>query len=62
MNLFTDEQKNKLFSGKYFLVICSGIAFLYATWAKVLDPPVVAAIVTMVFSNYFNKKNGNGGQ
>lgn len=58
MNFLTDEQKNKLFSGKYFLTLCAGTAFLYATRAKILPPEAVASIISVVVMAYFNKKNG----
>jgi hypothetical protein len=50
---------NKLFSGRYFLTICCGLVFIYAAWAGKLNEATIAAIITSVFTNYFNKKDTN---
>ena len=46
---------NKLLSGKFLLTIIAGLTFAYATYAKLLEPQAISAIVTMVFVSYFNK-------
>ena len=55
--------KEKLLSGRYFLTVVSGIVFAYATYTKLLNAEAVAAIVTMVFLNYFQRDRSkeNGG-
>ena len=54
--------KGKLLSGRYFLTLVVGIAFLYATWAKILPPEAVASIISVVIVAYFQRddrtKNG----
>ena len=49
---------NKLFSGKYFLTVVTGLVFVYAACNKLIDNDVIATIVAMVFSLYFSRKNG----
>lgn len=54
----------KIFSGKYFLTICCGIVFVYASFARVLNEATIAAIIVGVFKDYFaqsKESNGNGG-
>lgn len=54
--------KDKLLSGRYFLTVISGLVFAYATYTKLLNAEAVAAIITMVFINYFQKdRTQNGG-
>ena len=47
---------NKLYSGRLWLTIISGLTFAYAVVFKVLTPEAIAAILTLVFTSYFNKK------
>ena len=55
--------KEKLFSGRFWLTVITGLVFAYATCTKILDSQAVSAIVTMVFIAYFQRtdrgKNGN---
>ena len=55
--------KDKLLSGRYFLTVISGLVFAYATYTKLLNAEAVAAIITMVFINYFRQDRpaNNGG-
>jgi len=50
---------NKLLSGRYFLTICAGVTFVYATWAKILPAEAVASIISVVVMAYFSKKENN---
>ena len=56
------EIYEKLLSGRYYLTLVGGIAFLYCAWKRVLEPQAIATIITMVFINYFqrdrSKENG----
>lgn len=45
---------SKLFSGKYFLTVCCGVAFLYAVYAKILNEATIGVIIFGVFKDYFN--------
>jgi uncharacterized membrane protein len=53
--------KEKLLSGRYFLTIISGIVFAYAVWQKLLNAEGTAAIITMVFINYFRQDRPTNG-
>jgi len=57
------EVINKLLSGRYALTILAGLAFIYATWKRILPAEAVATIITMVFMAYFqrNDRPTNGG-
>ena len=46
----------KCTSGKYFLTVCSGVVFIYATVARILPEEAIASIVSTVFAMYFLKK------
>ena len=48
--------KDKMCSGRYFLTIVCGIAFLYAVIKALLPPEAVVAVISMVFISYFQKK------
>jgi len=61
MNIPTNNKKSMLLSGRYFLTITSGVAFLYTVWQRVLPPEAIATIITMVFSLYFSRQDRNGG-
>ena len=60
MGLLTDGQKDKLFSGRYFLTLCAGTTLVYATWAKILPPEAVASIISVVIMAYFQRTDKNG--
>lgn len=47
--------KEKLLSGRYFLTVISGLVFAYAIYSKLLNAEATAAIITMVFINYFQR-------
>ena len=48
----------KLLSGKYFLTVIAGIAFLYCVVHKSLPSEAIAAILMGIIMSYFQKKNG----
>jgi len=50
----------KLLSGRLWLTIIAGAVFAYATYAKVLEPQAISAILVLAFTSYFNKKTNNG--
>ena len=56
------EHIDKLLSGRLWLSIISGLVFAYATWKRVLPAEAVAAITTMVFSNYFSRHDRPNGK
>lgn len=47
---------NKLLSGRFILTVISGIVFAYASWKNKINAEAIAAILSMVFVSYFNKK------
>ena len=47
---------DKLLSGRFWLTIIAGLTFAYGTYAKLLPPEAIAAIVVMVFQAYFSRK------
>ena len=55
--------KEKLFSGRFWLTVITGFVFAYAVIKRILPAEAAAAIITMVFSNYFNRNDRvkNGG-
>lgn len=53
--------KNKALSGRYFLTIACGVAFLYATYKGTLSPEAITGIITMVFVSYFERKDRTNG-
>lgn len=59
-----DKILAKMFSGRYFLTVVAGVVFGYAVKVKLLDSQATAAIITMVFINYFQRdrkpENGDG--
>jgi len=56
------EALNKLLSGRYALTILAGLAFIYATWKRILPPEAVATIITMVFVSYFDRTDRTKGE
>ena len=50
-----DKIVNKLLSGKFWLTMMAGVAFMYAVYARIIPSEAVASIVTMVFVSYFTK-------
>ena len=51
---------SNLTSGRFWLTIITGLVFAYSVYAKILTSEVIATIIVMVFTNYFNKReNGN---
>jgi hypothetical protein len=44
-------------SGRYFLTLMSGIAFLFCVWKRLLTPGEIATILTMVFTLYFTRSD-----
>jgi len=51
----------KLLSGRLFLTVICGIAFLYSVYMKLIEPAAISAILTMVFANYFNRDRSSNG-
>ena len=49
---------NKLLSGKFLLTVICGGSFVYCVIAKRIPDTAIVAIVMMVFTAYFNRKNG----
>lgn len=52
--------KEKLLSGRYFLTVVGGLVFAYAVYAKIMPPEATAAILTAIFTAYFNRGDRNG--
>lgn len=50
----------KLGSGRLFLVICTGLVFLYCSINKILGADVISTICTAVFLSYFSRTDRNG--
>lgn len=50
----------KLFSGKYFLTIVTGIVFAYVSVKGIIGKDVIATIIVMVFTLYFTKQTNGG--
>ena len=46
----------KMTSGRFLLTVIAGLVFAYATYARLLTSEAVAAILALVFTSYFNKK------
>lgn len=53
---------DKLLSGRYWLTIISGIAFLWCVIHKTLTTEAITAIITMVWTLYFTRSDRNGGK
>ena len=54
----------KITSGRWILTVIGGGVFCYATYKGILEKQAITAILTMVFTLYFqraDRKNGNGG-
>ena len=49
---------SKLLSGKFLLTLTCAIAFVYCVMAKRIPDAAIVGIIMMVFTAYFNKKNG----
>lgn len=53
----------KLLSGRFLLTISAGIVFIYCSVKGLLKTDVIASIITMVFTLYFQRsdrsQNGN---
>ena len=63
--LIKDNEKvmEKLLSGRYYLTIIGGIAFIYAIINKLLEAQAISAILTAIFLSYFqrsDRKQENG--
>jgi len=43
-------------SGRFLLTVITGLVFAYATYAGILESQAVAAVISVVFVSYFNKK------
>lgn len=53
--------KEKLLSGRYFLTVIGGLVFAYAVVTKIMPPEATSAILTAIFTSYFqrtDRKNG----
>jgi len=51
-----DKMTEKLLSGRFWLTIISGVVFAYTAIVRILPEEAVAAIISMVFMAYFDKK------
>jgi hypothetical protein len=51
---------NKLLSGRYFLTLCAGVAFVYLACVGKLDQQTSALIIVMVMKDYFSKGQTDG--
>jgi hypothetical protein len=47
--------RDKIFSGRYFITVCAGVAFVWGAISGVLPETTVGVIIVMVFDAYFNK-------
>jgi hypothetical protein len=52
----------KLFSGRLWLTIIAGGVFAYCACFKILTPEAIAAILTAVFTSYFNRADRQASQ
>ena len=52
----------KLTSGRYFLTVVGGLAFLYCVWKRTLEPQAISAILTAIFLSYFNRPDRSNGK
>ena len=50
----------KLLSGRWFLTIVGGVAFLYCVWQKQLEAAAIAVILTSIFKDYFLRSDRSG--
>ena len=48
---------NKLASGRFWLTITAGVVFAYVSVRGILTTEAIATILTMVFTNYFNRSD-----
>jgi hypothetical protein len=56
------ELLNKLGSGRLFLTIVCGLAFLHCAVNKTITPEAIVSILSMVFISYFQRQDRpNGG-
>lgn len=46
---------NKFYSGRFWLTIVAGLVFAYCACTQVLQPEATAAILTAVFTSYFQR-------
>ncbi len=51
----------KLLSGRLWLTIISGLVFAYVSFMKIIQPDVIATILTMVFVSYFQRQDRTKG-
>ena len=51
---------SKIFSGRLWLTIITGIVFAYCSITKILNAECISAIVSMVFISYFQRGDRNG--
>ena len=47
----------KLLSGRFWLTIISGLVFAYVACTRILPPEATAAILTAVFTSYFQRSD-----
>lgn len=47
----------KLFSGRWLLTLISGLVFAYVACQQILPPTATAAILTAVFTSYFQRSD-----
>lgn len=66
MNELLNHLLSKIFSGRYFLTVICGIAFLYCVFNKMLEGSTITAVILSVFNSYFSRQdrgqNGDGGK
>lgn len=52
---------DKIISGRYYLTIVGGMAFLYCVRERILPAEAIAAILATIFTSYFSiHRNGKG--
>ena len=50
----------KLTSGKFLLTVAGAVVFVYVSCTGKIEEQAITAILTAIFINYFQKRNGNG--
>jgi hypothetical protein len=48
---------NKLLSGRFILTVIAGGVFAYASCTGILEAQAVAAVISMVFISYFERRD-----
>jgi hypothetical protein len=48
---------DKIFSGRYFLTVCAGVAFVWLAVLGRLSAETVSMIIVIIIKDYFTKKD-----